>query len=156
MKGFVLMKKNRQTIIAELIEQNSIGTQEELLDSLLKMGINVTQATVSRDIKELRIVKRPAQNGEYRYFLPSRSPEENSPKYMSILVGAAISTDVAVNTVVLKCHVGTAQAACAALDSIGLDGVAGTLAGDDTIFVLCYSAASAVAVRKKLDSILGM
>ena len=64
MKGFVLMKKNRQTIIAELIEQNSIGTQEELLDSLLKMGINVTQATVSRDIKELRIVKRPAQDGE--------------------------------------------------------------------------------------------
>ena len=147
MKGFVLMKKNRQTIIAELIEQNSIGTQEELLDSLLKMGINVTQATVSRDIKELRIVKRPAQDGEYRYFLPSRSPEENSPKYMSILVGAAISTDVAVNTVVLKCHVGTAQAACAALDSIGLDGVAGTLAGDDTIFVLFYYAASAVAVR---------
>lgn len=156
MKGFVLMKKNRQTIIAELIEQNSIGTQEELLDRLLKMGINVTQATVSRDIKELRIVKRPAQDGEYRYFLPSRSPEENSPKYMSILVGAAISTDVAVNTVVLKCHVGTAQAACAALDSIGLDGVAGTLAGDDTIFVLCYSAAAAVAVRKKLDSILGL
>ena len=58
------MKKNRQTVITELIEKNSIGTQEELLDRLLKMGINVTQATVSRDIKELRIVKRPAPDGE--------------------------------------------------------------------------------------------
>ena len=75
---------------------------------------------------------------------------------MSILVGSAMHTDIAQNTVVLKCHVGTAQAACAALDSIGLEGVAGTLAGDDTIFILCYSASIAVNVRKKLDSILGL
>ncbi len=150
------MKKNRQTVIAELIEENSIGTQEELLDRLLKMGINVTQATVSRDIKELRIVKRAASDGEYRYFLPSRLPEENTSKYMSILVGSAILTDVAQNIVILKCHVGTAQAACAALDSMGLEGVAGTLAGDDTIFVACYTSANALAVKKKLDSILGL
>jgi transcriptional regulator of arginine metabolism len=150
------MKKNRQTVIAELIEENSIGTQEELLDRLLKMGINVTQATVSRDIKELRIVKRAASDGEYRYFLPSRLPAENTSKYMSILVGSAISTDVAQNIVILKCHVGTAQAACAALDSMGLEGVAGTIAGDDTIFVACYTSSNALAVKKKLDSILGL
>ena len=151
-----MKKKERLELIKKIITENEVENQLELISFLEAAGEEVTQATVSRDIKELRIVKRPAQDGEYRYFLPSRSPEENSPKYMSILVGAAISTDVAVNTVVLKCHVGTAQAACAALDSIGLDGVAGTLAGDDTIFVLCYSAASAVAVRKKLDSILGL
>ena len=94
--------------------------------------------------------------GEYKYCLPTSAPEENSSKYMSILIGSAICTDIAMNTVVLKCHVGTAQAACAALDSMGLQGVAGTLAGDDTIFVLCYTEESAVKVKKKLDALLGL
>lgn len=149
------MKKNRQALIARLIEENIISTQEELLAMLLEAGINVTQATVSRDIKEMHIVKHPAPTGEYKYCLPTSAPEENSSKYMSILIGSAICTDIAMNTVVLKCHVGTAQAACAALDSMGLQGVAGTLAGDDTIFVLCYTEDSAVKVKKKLDSLLG-
>ena len=149
------MKKNRQALIARLIEENIISTQEELLAMLLEAGINVTQATVSRDIKEMHIVKHPAPTGEYKYCLPTSAPEENSSKYMSILIGSAICTDIAMNTVVLKCHVGTAQAACAALDSMGLQGVAGTLAGDDTIFVLCYTEDSVVKVKKKLDSLLG-
>lgn len=149
------MKKNRQAIIAKLIEENVISTQEELLSKLIEAGVNVTQATVSRDIKEMHIVKHPAPTGEYKYCLPSSAPEENSGKYMSILIGAAVCTDIAMNTVVLKCHVGTAQAACAALDSMGIQGVAGTLAGDDTIFVLCYSEEAAVKVKKKLDSVLG-
>ena len=149
------MKKNRQSIIAKLIEENVISTQEELLQMLLEAGVNVTQATVSRDIKEMHIVKHPAPSGEYKYCLPTLSPEENSVKYMSILIGSAVGTDIAMNTVVLKCHVGTAQAACAALDSMGLQGVAGTLAGDDTIFVLCYSEDAALKVKKQLDSLLG-
>ncbi len=149
------MKKNRQAIIAKLIEENVISTQEELLAMLLEAGVNVTQATVSRDIKEMHIVKHPASTGEYKYCLPTIKSEENSGKYMSILIGAAVCTDVAMNTVVLKCHVGTAQAACAALDSMGLQNVAGTLAGDDTIFVLCYSEEAALKIKKKLDSLLG-
>lgn len=149
------MKKNRQAIIAKLIEENVISTQEELLNMLLAAGVNVTQATVSRDIKEMRIVKHPAPTGEYKYCMPATASEENSSNYMTILMGAAISTDVALNTVVLKCHVGTAMAACAALDSIGLQGVAGTLAGDDTIFILCYTVEDAAKTRKKLDAILG-
>lgn len=149
------MKKNRQAIISKLIEENIISTQEELLDMLLDAGVNVTQATVSRDIKEMHIVKHPGPTGEYKYCLPTSAPEENSSKYMSILIGAAVCTDIAMNTVVLKCHVGTAQAACAALDSMGLQGVAGTLAGDDTIFILCYNEDAAVKVKKKLDTLLG-
>ena len=149
------MKKNRQAIISRLIEENIISTQEELLEMLLEAGVNVTQATVSRVIKEMHIVKHPAPTGEYKYCLPTSAPEENSSKYMSILIGAAVCTDIAMNTVVLKCHVGTAQAACAALDSMGLQGVAGTLAGDDTIFVLCYNEDAAVKVKKKLDTLLG-
>lgn len=149
------MKKNRQALIAKLIEENIISTQEELLAMLLDAGVNVTQATVSRDIKEMHIVKHPAPTGEYKYCLPASAPEENSGKYMSILIGSAVGTDVAMNTLVVKCHVGTAQAACAALDSMGLQGVAGTLAGDDTIFVLCYSEEAALKVKKKLDALLG-
>ncbi len=149
------MKKNRQALIAKLIEENIISTQEELLAMLLDAGVNVTQATVSRDIKEMHIVKHPAPTGEYKYCLPASAPEENSGKYMSILIGSAVGTDVAMNTLVVKCHVGTAQAACAALDSMGLQGVAGTLAGDDTIFVLCYSEEAALKVKKKLDTLLG-
>lgn len=149
------MKKNRQAIIAKLIEENVISTQEELLQMLLDLGVNVTQATVSRDIKEMHIVKHPAATGEYKYCLPSLATEENSGKYMSILIGSAISTDIAMNTVVLRCHAGTAQAACAALDSMDLQGVAGTLAGDDTIFVLCYSEEAAGKAKRKLDSVLG-
>lgn len=149
------MKKNRQAIIAKLIEENVISTQEELLQMLLDLGVNVTQATVSRDIKEMHIVKHPAPTGEYKYCLPSLATEENSGKYMSILIGSAISTDIAMNTVVLRCHAGTAQAACAALDSMALQGVAGTLAGDDTIFVLCYSEEAAGKVKRKLESVLG-
>ena len=149
------MKKTRQAIIAKLIEENIISTQEELLAKLIEAGVNVTQATVSRDIKEMHIVKHPAPTGEYKYCLPSVSHEENNGKYMSILIGAAICTDVAINTVVLKCHVGTAQAACAALDSMGLQDVAGTLAGDDTIFILCYTEEAALRVKKKLDSLFG-
>lgn len=149
------MKKTRQALIAKLIEENVISTQEDLLARLLGAGVNVTQATVSRDIKEMHIVKHPAASGEYKYCLPTVKSEENSGKYMSILIGAAVCTDIAMNTVVLKCHVGTAQAACAALDSMGLQNVAGTLAGDDTIFVLCYSEDAAVKIKRKLDSLLG-
>ena len=74
---------------------------------------------------------------------------------MSILTGAVVYTDVAMNTVVIKCNAGTAQAACAAIDSLELEGIAGTLAGDDTIFMLCYTENAAKLLKEKLDSILG-
>lgn len=149
------MKKNRQGIIADLVENSVIGTQEELLQKLLEAGVSVTQATVSRDIKEMRIAKRPAADGVYKYCMPTEKAEDAGAKYMAILLGAVSSTDVAMNTVVIKCHVGAAQAACAALDSLNLHEVAGTLAGDDTIFVLCYTPEAALKTRKKLDSIFG-
>ncbi len=129
-------------MIARIIETNSVGTQEDLLALLLAAGVNVTQATVSRDIKEMRIVKHPGPDGEYKYCLPGEK-----------LKGAVSSTDIAMNTVVVKCHAGTAQAACAALDSINLKNVAGTIAGDDTIFILCYTPSDAISVKEKIDSL---
>ena len=149
------MKKNRQALIAKIITENKIGTQEELLDMLLSSGVNATQATVSRDIKEMKIVKRADSLGNYRYSLPTGREENSSSKYMSLLTGAALSTDVAMNTVVVKCHVGTAQAACAAIDRLGLTAVAGTLAGDDTIFILCYTVHDALNVKRQLDTLFG-
>lgn len=149
------MKKNRQSIIARLIEEKSIGTQEELLSQLLRMGVNVTQATVSRDIKEMRIVKRPDSAGEYRYCMPVSSNEEHTQKYMNILLGSVVYTDIAMNTVVVKCHTGTAQGAAAALDYLELENTAGTLAGDDTIFILCYTEKAAEEVKTKLDELFG-
>ena len=149
------MKKNRQAMIARIISENRISTQEELLTMLLNMGVNATQATVSRDIKEMQIVKRSDATGEYKYCLPGGENEQRRLKFMSLLTESALYTDVAMNTVVIKCHAGTAQAACAAIDAMGLENVAGTLAGDDTIFVLCYSVEAAQSVRKKLDEIFG-
>ena len=149
------MKKKRQALIAKIISENKISTQDELLEMLLGLGVNATQATVSRDIKEMQIVKRTDALGDYRYSLPAGEGEPNRSKYMTILTGTALQTDVAMNTVVVKCHVGTAQAACAAIDQLALENVAGTLAGDDTIFVLCYSAEGAVEVRRRLDEIFG-
>ena len=149
------MKKNRQALIAKIITENKIGTQEELLDLLLGMGVNATQATVSRDIKEMKIVKRADAGGDYRYCIPAEAAEPSRAKYMAILNGSVISTDAAMNTVVLKCHAGTAQAACAAIDQLGLDRVAGTLAGDDTIFILCYTVEDAAALKGRLDAIFG-
>ena len=147
------MKKNRQAMIARIIETNSVGTQEDLLALLLAAGVNVTQATVSRDIKEMRIVKHPGPDGEYKYCLPGEKQDESNSKYMTLLKGSVSSTDIAMNTVVVKCHAGTAQAACAALDSINLKNVAGTIAGDDTIFILCYTPSDAVSVKDKIDSL---
>ena len=149
------MKKDRHTIIAELIENNVISTQEDLLRMLNAAGVNVTQATVSRDIKQMRIVKQAAANGVYKYCLPKAKADDENAKYMAIMAGAVEHTDIALNTVVVKCHAGTAQAACAALDSMDLPEVAGTIAGDDTIFVLCYTVEAAADVRKKLDEMFG-
>ena len=149
------MKKDRHSIIAELIENHVISTQEDLLRMLNAEGVNVTQATVSRDIKQMRIVKQAAANGVYKYCLPKAKPDDENAKYMAILAGAVEHTDIAMNTVVVKCHAGTAQAACAALDSMDLPEVAGTIAGDDTIFVLCYTPEAAAHVRKKLDDMFG-
>ncbi len=149
------MKKDRQALIARIITEHRVSTQEELLDMLLQRGVNATQATVSRDIKEMKIVKRADAGGEYRYSMPLEAAEPSRSKYMAILTGAAVSTDAAMNTVVLKCHAGTAQAACVAIDQFGLPDVAGTLAGDDTIFILCYTVEAAAALRSRLDAIFG-
>lgn len=149
------MKKDRHALILKLIEQYNISTQDELLEKLLESGVNVTQATVSRDIKELKLIKRPSANGVYRYCVAENVPaDETNSKYYSIFMQSVVYADCAGNICVLKCHSGTANAACAALDSLSFENVVGTLAGDDTVFVLCRTPADALATKEHTEKLL--
>ncbi len=144
------MKTLRQAKILELIRNNSIETQSDLLEMLRKDGFNVTQATVSRDIKEMRLIKVLDHNGTYKYAYDTvSSSEEMSNSYL--FTTAVVNIEYAHNLVVIKTGTGMAQAVCADLDSIHRPGVIGSIAGDDTIFVATRndSAASNLAADLK-------
>lgn len=130
------MKKKRHEKIKEIIADNVVETQEDLLRYLKQAGYEVTQATVSRDMKELRLVKGLDSQENYRYMSPKSEFPKLNMNYADIFLGAVIHVDYAMNNVVLKCHSGMANAACAALDQMRLESVIGTLAGDDTILVI--------------------
>lgn len=135
------MKDKRHIMIYEIIDKYDVSTQEELLEHLKNSNFNVTQATVSRDIKELKLLKIPVSDGGYKYICPNNNADNlSSLKFKSIFSESVVKIDYVANTVVIKCMTGTAQAVCAALDVISFDGVVGTLAGDDTIFVLMRDA----------------
>ena len=130
------MKSNRQEKIIQLITENAIETQEEILVYLREHGFDVTQATVSRDIKQLKLVKTQTNDGRYKYSVSSNNSRENiSSKFVSLFSETVTGIDYANNIVVVKCYVGMANAACAAFDAMKFDGVVGTLSGDDTIFI---------------------
>ena len=122
------MKKNRQEAIIELIQQYPIETQEELLSRLNQIGFKTTQATISRDIRELALIKKPDADGKQ-----IDQEDETSRKYQRILAEAIISMELAENMLVVKTVSGMAMASAAALDSLNIIGMVGTIAGDDTI-----------------------
>ncbi|MBQ6569913.1 MAG: arginine repressor [Clostridia bacterium] len=147
------MKNNRHAKILEIIKNNEIKTQEELLDHLKNAGFNVTQATISRDIKELRLVKVLSADGVYSYSVSNMQMTDMASKFYQLFADSVVSVDWAQNIVVVKCYSGMAQAVCAALDSMKWSGIVGTLAGDDTMFIVSYSEQSAknlVAEMKKI------
>ena len=123
------MKKNRQEAIIELIQQYPIETQEELLSRLNQIGFKTTQATISR---ELALIKKPDADGKQIYCLIDQE-DETSRKYQRILAEAIISMELAENMLVVKTVSGMAMASAAALDSLNIIGMVGTIAGDDTI-----------------------
>ncbi len=150
------MKKARHDAILSLIENESIGTQEALLERLLEEGFSVTQATISRDIKALRLIKTPTGDGEYKYVYVQKDSEDYTQKYYSILSHSVVSVNYAGNMAVVKCYTGMAQAACTAVDNINMDKIVGTLAGDDTIFVLCKDESAAAELKKRIEKIAGI
>lgn len=117
------MKTRRHSKILELIQQHNIDTQEELLKLLRAEGYDVTQATVSRDIKELRLVKTLANDGKYKYSTGKSESSDISLKFFSLFADSVLSVEFAGNMVALKCMTGMAQAVCAAMDSMQWDGV---------------------------------
>ena len=149
------MKKKRHLKILDIIENNDINTQEMLQNKLLEIGFDVTQATVSRDIKELKLVKILSSLGNYKYAVPPNLKEKNPLSILiSLFTESVISIDYAVNTVVIKCHIGMAQAVCAKLDSVDFQNIVGTLAGDDTIFVLMKSENDAIRLTENLNNLI--
>lgn len=141
------MKNHRHEVILEIISQNQVATQELLMKLLEEHDIKTTQATLSRDIQQLSLVKSRDENGIYRYILPPASAVEKS-----IFAESVLSVDYALNTIVLKCRAGMAQGTCAAIDSVKHPGIVGTIAGDDTIFVLMRTENDAKKLSKKFKS----
>lgn len=141
------MKNQRHDAILEIIAENSVATQERLIELLAEKGISTTQATLSRDIQQLSLVKQRDENGVYRYTLPAVAAAEKS-----IFEETVTEVDYAMNIIVLKCRAGMAQGTCAAIDSVNHDGIVGTIAGDDTIFILTRSENDARKLAKKFRS----
>ncbi|HHZ13018.1 MAG TPA: arginine repressor [Clostridiales bacterium] len=130
------MKYTRHSKILEIIESMDIETQEELAEELRKRGIDVTQATVSRDIKELRLVKVMASSGISKYALIDNAETGISQKLIRVFAESVVSMDSSNNLIVIKTIAGSAQAAASAIDSLGWEEIVGCIAGDDTILVV--------------------
>ena len=127
------MKTARQSKIIELIEKNDIETQEELAGLLIQAGFKTTQATISRDIRELKLTKVAADNGRQKYIIMRSGESQVAEKYTRVLCDGLISIDMAQNIIVIKTVSGMAMAVGAAIDSLHIESVAGCIAGDDTV-----------------------
>ena len=146
------MKNARQTAILSIIEQNDVETQEELAGKLKEMGIVVTQATVSRDIKELRLLKVLSRSGGYKYATADKAEHGLSERFVRMFRDSVLSINFAGNIVVVKTLAGSANAAAEAIDSMHLPEILGTMAGDNTILVIVQNETEAAqAVRRFQD-----
>lgn len=152
------LKSKRHEKILKLIEEKIIVTQDELQDCLLNLGYNVTQSTVSRDIKELRIIKAQDRNGTYRYMSTAGRGLSVSDKsrdhFTDIFAKSVIDVKYALNNIVIKCYNGMASSACVAFDTLFSNDILGSLAGDDTIIVVTKSETDSKNLAAQLLNII--
>ena len=148
------MKSRRHAKILDIISEYPIETQDELITRLKDEGYKATQATISRDIKDLRLVKTLGSDGKYRYVSASKNSTDIRSNFSSLFASSVNSIDFAQNIVVIKTLSGMAQAVCAALDSNDYKAVVGTIAGDDTIFIACRSSQLAVNLTEELKKLI--
>ena len=148
------MKVERHSKIVELIGKYEIGTQEELAQMLNEAGFNVTQATVSRDIRELKLTKVQAENGRQRYVVLEAPRGTSAIKYIRILKDGFVSMDMAQNILVIKTVSGMAMAVAAALDAIQMHEIVGCIAGDDTIMCAVRSVDDTIILMEKLKKMV--
>ncbi|MBR2460709.1 MAG: arginine repressor [Clostridia bacterium] len=130
------MKQNRHSKILEIIAQSDVETQEQLIELLKASGVSVTQATVSRDIKDLKLVKVASKNGAYKYAQTVNDSARPAAKFHNIMKETVTTVDHAENIVVIKTFPGMAGSAAAAIDSLHHPGIVGSIAGDDTIMLV--------------------
>lgn len=148
------VKSKRHNEILDIINNMEIETQEELAEELKSSGYNVTQATVSRDIKILKLIKMQSTSGKYRYVAPTKEERDINEKLYSILANAAISAEKVDKFVVIKTLTGAASAVAEAIDSLYTSDVAGTIAGDNTIFILVRSDEKALELISKVRKMI--
>lgn len=150
------MKSNRQEEILRIISEQEVETQEDILEGLRQRGIHATQATISRDIKELNLVKQAVEGKAYRYVAAVDQPARRAVagRLRDIFKEGVTSCDTAQNIVVVKTMPGLAPAAAAALDSMEIEGMAGSLAGDDTAILIMRSIQAAEELCREIESML--
>ena len=152
-----MMKSQRHAQIIKFIQNKDIETQEELTLLLKENGFDTTQATVSRDIKELKLVKVPDEIGKYKYAVKNSDEEiKVSAKFKTILEETVLRIDVSTSIVVIKTFPGMAQAAASAIDNMNWGEIVGTIAGDDTIFVALRTTDDALILCKKIKELLNI
>lgn len=152
MYGGYSLKVSRQSRIIELINKYEIETQEELADYLMKDGYHVTQATVSRDIRELKLTKIVLDDGRQKYMI-HQSPFDMTSKYARVLREGFISMDIAQNIIVIKTVSGMAMAVAAAIDDLNIDTVVGSIAGDDTVMCVVRTNEDSISVVRKIEQV---
>ncbi len=148
------MKINRHAKIIELISKYNIETQEELAERLNQDGFSVTQATVSRDIRDLKLTKVPGENGRQKYAVIQKADNVMSEKYIRVLKEGYASMDMAQNILVIKTVSGMAMAVAAAVDAMNWHEVVGCIAGDDTIMCAVRSVDETIEVMEKIKKIV--
>ena len=148
------MKVNRHAKIVELINKYQIETQDELAEYLNEAGFKVTQATVSRDIRDLKLTKVPAENGRQKYAVLQSAQNGMTEKYVRILRDGFSSMDMAQNILVLKTVSGMAMAVAAALDAMNWNEIVGCIAGDDTIMVAVRTVDDTILLMEKIKKLL--
>lgn len=148
------MKYDRQALILKIIEEKDIETQEELANELRDYGMDITQATISRDIKELRLVKVMGKSGAYKYAAMDRTDSEISERLFRVFCKSVISMDYANNLIVIRTIVAGAQAAASAIDSMNWPEIIGCIAGDDTILVIVRDNSMVPDVLKQFSKLM--
>ena len=149
-----MMKLGRQSVIMEIINERDIETQNQLMAALAERGVKSTQATLSRDIQDMRLVKELGPKGNYRYVAASKQETPDLDiRLKKIFKECVVSCDIAQNIIVIKTLPGLASGACSTLDGMEVDGLVGTIAGDDTAFIAMKDNSSANSFYKEIEQL---
>ena len=146
------MKTNRQSEIINIIENYDVETQEDLIGILSERGYKVTQATVSRDIRELKLIKVTGELGKYKYIVPAQTSDDTQQVYFATFAASVKSVEAAMNLVIIKTYPGLAQAVAASLDTQSSLDIVGCVAGDDTIFCATHTPETAKSVAETIKA----